>query len=115
MLERFELAELLVQWGCPDDEVNAYLEHTDGNDDGQISFDEEFYPHMAPIWKFGFETVLHHKAKAHARRGWAAGDEAATPRSPRNPAFDGVPRASITAASPRASLPRTSLAKPKDA
>ena len=39
-LERFELAELLVQWGCPDEEVHDYLKHIDDDGDGKISFDD---------------------------------------------------------------------------
>ena len=39
-LESFEIAELLIQWGCPDDEVEAYIARTDVDGDGTISFHE---------------------------------------------------------------------------
>jgi hypothetical protein len=34
-LEPFELAELLLQWGCPDDDITVYMANIDSNGDGQ--------------------------------------------------------------------------------
>ena len=34
-LEPFELAELLLQQGCPDDDITVYMANIDFNGDGQ--------------------------------------------------------------------------------
>ena len=69
VLESFELAELLVGWGCPDNEVELYLQHVDTNKDGMIDFEDEFFPKMVHIWSFGFENVLLLKATEAERKG----------------------------------------------
>ena len=69
VLERFELAELLVQWGCPADEITAYMTYTDVNGDGQISFEDEFYPKMEVIWKFAYHLMVIEATKL-CRRDW---------------------------------------------
>jgi Ca2+-binding EF-hand superfamily protein len=99
VLERFELAELLVQWGCPDDEVSDYIDHIDVDGDGQIDFESEFYPKMKPIWQFGFEFVLLTRARASARAGWALHDGPDTPRAGDGAKNDGALRR--TRATPR--------------
>ena len=84
VLERFELAELLIQWGCPDDEVASYIAHVDVDGDGHIDFTEFLYK-MEVIWKFGFGYVLHARATEKARRGWSVHDPdtpAGTAKSP---------------------------------
>jgi Ca2+-binding EF-hand superfamily protein len=79
VLERFELAELLVQWGCPEEEVSDYLRRLDGDGSGQIDFETEFFPRMAPIWQFGFDTVLIPRARDAAKRGWTMREAGAAP------------------------------------
>ncbi|MEM7119040.1 MAG: EF-hand domain-containing protein [Chloroflexota bacterium] len=56
-LDVFELQMLLLEWGLPLDEVDAYIAKYDDGD-GKISFDE-FFSHMKPIWEFGFNVLLH--------------------------------------------------------
>ena len=55
-IDRIELQTLLIQWGLPEDEVDAYLE---GDDDKRFSFDE-FYKHHKPIWNFAYENISVH-------------------------------------------------------
>ena len=57
-IEPFELNELLVSWGCPADEIQHYLSTFDADGDGEIDFEDEFYPSMKAIWTFGFDHVL---------------------------------------------------------
>ena len=86
VLEDFELAELLVQWGCPDDEVTAYIKAVDDNGDGRISF-AEFYSGMKVIWSFGY-TILLSKAQEREKSGFSllhAEEVAATPRLAESP------------------------------
>ena len=58
VIEAFELSELLVSWGCPSDEIESYLKSFDADGDGEIDFDNEFFPCMQAIWTFGFDNVL---------------------------------------------------------
>lgn len=55
-LETHELSRLLVEWGCPNEEVLAYLRLFDDNGDGKVSFDE-FYTSFRPVWRFCFYTI----------------------------------------------------------
>lgn len=55
-LETHELSRLLVEWGCPTDEVVAYLRIFDDNGDGRISFDE-FFVSFRPVWRFCFYMI----------------------------------------------------------
>jgi Ca2+-binding EF-hand superfamily protein len=48
-----ELQKLLIQWGLPDNEVDAYLSD---DDDKRFSFDE-FYHNLKPIWDFAYENM----------------------------------------------------------
>ena len=57
-LEVFELAELLTAWGCPSNEVVTYMKDFDHDGDGEITFDDEFFPFMQQIWQFGWDYVL---------------------------------------------------------
>ena len=57
-LEVFELAELLTAWGCPSHEVITYMKDFDHDGDGEITFEDEFFPFMQQIWQFGWENVL---------------------------------------------------------
>jgi hypothetical protein len=57
-LEVFELAELLTAWGCPSNEVVTYMKDFDHDGDGEITFDDEFFPFMQQIWQFGWDNVL---------------------------------------------------------
>jgi Ca2+-binding EF-hand superfamily protein len=103
-LEQFELAELLVQWGCPDDEVFAYLKRHDEDGNGVIDCAcgvrpsaaratpraathafvpspavHEFFTKMQPIWGFGFSSVLLPKARARAKaKRWDAAPRASS-------------------------------------
>lgn len=52
-IDGIELQKLLVQWGLPENEVDAYLA-SDG--DKQFSFDE-FYKNLKPIWNFAYENM----------------------------------------------------------
>ncbi|CAF0769473.1 unnamed protein product [Adineta ricciae] len=52
-IDVIELQKLLIQWGLPDNEVDAYLA-TD--DDKRFSFDE-FYHNVKPIWDFAYENM----------------------------------------------------------
>jgi Ca2+-binding EF-hand superfamily protein len=52
-IEISELQKLLIQWGLPDNEVDAYLAD---DDDKRYSF-EEFYQNMKPIWDFAYENM----------------------------------------------------------
>jgi hypothetical protein len=45
-VENFELKELLTWWGCPESELDSYMKGFDADGDGEISFDDEFYPEM---------------------------------------------------------------------
>jgi Ca2+-binding EF-hand superfamily protein len=56
-IEVTELAKLLVQWGCPDNEVVSYFKAFDRNGDGKFSFDE-FFTYMKPIWQYMYSTFL---------------------------------------------------------
>ena len=49
-VENFELKELLTWWGCPESELDSYMKGFDADGDGQISFDDEFYPEMQVRW-----------------------------------------------------------------
>ena len=53
-LDSSEIQKLLIQWGLPDNEVDAYLEN---DDDKQYSF-EEFYQNMKPVWEFAYENMI---------------------------------------------------------
>ena len=53
-IDIFELQKLLIQWGLPDDEVDAYLSD---DDDKRFSFDE-FYQNLKPIWDFAYEHMI---------------------------------------------------------
>lgn len=57
-VENFELKELLTWWGCPESELDSYMKGFDADGDGEISFDDEFYPEMQEIWRFGWDHVL---------------------------------------------------------
>ncbi|CAF0881206.1 unnamed protein product [Adineta steineri] len=50
-----ELQKLLIQWGLPENEVDAYLITDD--DDEKYSFDE-FYQNMKPICDFAYENMV---------------------------------------------------------
>lgn len=52
----FELQMLLIEWGLPYNEVDAYMAKFDDGDQ-KLSF-EEFFTRMKPIWKYGFEFVV---------------------------------------------------------
>lgn len=52
-----ELAQLLCEWGCPDDEIEAYVQRFDKDHSGSFSF-EEFFSTMKELWTFGFELML---------------------------------------------------------
>jgi Ca2+-binding EF-hand superfamily protein len=52
-IEISELQKLLIQWGLPDNEVDAYLVD---DDDKRYSFDE-FYQNMKPRWDFAYENM----------------------------------------------------------
>lgn len=52
-LEIRELESLLVRWGLPASEVNAYLASFDTDGSGTIEF-EEFFQHFAPMWHYAF-------------------------------------------------------------
>ncbi|UJR22348.1 hypothetical protein I4U23_025410 [Adineta vaga] len=52
-IDVIELQKLLIQWGLPDNEVDAYLA-TD--DDKRYSFDE-FYQNLKPIWDFAYQNM----------------------------------------------------------
>lgn len=90
-LEAFEIAELLIQWGCPEHEVGEYIRRTDVDGDGTISF-QEFLTKMATIWRFGHQ-VLKDRAVDRLRKGWSLYD-AATPRATSR----GTPRISASKA-----------------
>jgi Ca2+-binding EF-hand superfamily protein len=51
-----ELGLLLLEWGLPHDETEAYVAAFDTDRDGRIDFDE-FRLHMKPIWRFLFEEL----------------------------------------------------------
>jgi len=53
-IEAFELEKLLIQWGLPTNEVEAYMAE---DEDEQFSF-EEFYQNLKPIWDFAYENML---------------------------------------------------------
>lgn len=57
-LDLFELEMLLLEWGLPESEIRDYLTMFDDNDDERIS-PEEFQKHFRPVWKFGYDQVLH--------------------------------------------------------
>lgn len=50
------MAHLLVEWGCPTDEVTYYLRSFDYNHDGRISYDE-FHSGFRPVWRFCFHCI----------------------------------------------------------
>lgn len=52
-IDAIELHKLLIQWGLPDSEVNAYLVN---DEDKQFSF-EEFYRNLKPIWNFAYQHM----------------------------------------------------------
>ncbi|CAF3284147.1 unnamed protein product [Rotaria sp. Silwood2] len=52
-IDAIELQKLLIQWGLPEDEVDAYLAE---DDDKRFSF-EEFYQSLKPIWNFAYEHM----------------------------------------------------------
>ncbi|CAF4083145.1 unnamed protein product [Adineta steineri] len=52
-LDSIEIQKLLIQWGLPDNEVDAYLAN---DDDKQFSFDE-FYHNLKPVWDFAYENM----------------------------------------------------------
>ncbi|CAF3260471.1 unnamed protein product [Rotaria sp. Silwood2] len=52
-IDAIELQKLLIQWGLPEDEVDAYLAE---DDDKRFSF-EEFYQNLKPIWNFAYEHM----------------------------------------------------------
>ena len=54
-IDSFELRKLLLEWGLPSKEVDAYLKRYDDGD-SRFSF-EEFYKHMKPIWRFAYSTA----------------------------------------------------------
>jgi Ca2+-binding EF-hand superfamily protein len=53
-IDAIELQKLLIQWGLPDNEVDAYLA---SDDDKRFIFDE-FYQNMKPIWDFAYENMV---------------------------------------------------------
>ena len=55
-IDGIELQKLLIQWGLPENEVDAYLA---GDEDKQYSFDE-FYANLKPIWDFAYENMTVH-------------------------------------------------------
>ncbi len=55
-IDGFELENLLIQWGLPENEVDAYLAE-DG--DKRFSF-EEFYENLKPIWNFAYHHISIH-------------------------------------------------------
>ena len=68
-VENFELKELLTWWGCPESELDSYMKGFDADGDGEISFDDEFYPEMQEIWRFGWDHVRASLAgRAHSAR-----------------------------------------------
>ncbi|CAF5029860.1 unnamed protein product, partial [Rotaria sp. Silwood1] len=52
-IDAIELQKLLIQWGLPENEVDAYLAE---DDDKRFSF-EEFYQNLKPIWNFAYEHM----------------------------------------------------------
>jgi len=53
-IDALELEKLLIQWGLPVNEVEAYMAE---DEDKQFSF-EEFYQNFKPIWDFAYENML---------------------------------------------------------
>ena len=78
-LEPFEICELLIQWGCPEDEVTEYIRRVDIDHSGTISF-QEFFTKMHALWSFGYNEVLKERAADKQHKGWNIYD-AATPRA----------------------------------
>jgi Ca2+-binding EF-hand superfamily protein len=54
-IEVLELRKLLLEWGLPAKEVEAYLQKYDDGDQ-RFSF-EEFFKYMRPIWRFAYSTA----------------------------------------------------------
>ena len=52
-IDGIELQKLLIQWGLPESEADAYLA---SDEDKQFSFDE-FYKNLKPIWSFAYENM----------------------------------------------------------
>ena len=52
-IDAIELHKLLIQWGLPDSDTNAYLAN---DEDKQYSF-EEFYQNLKPIWNFAYQHM----------------------------------------------------------
>ena len=57
VIDVIELTQVLVEWGCPGEEIKDYISYFDGDGNGVISF-EEFLMNMQDLWMFGFELQL---------------------------------------------------------
>jgi hypothetical protein len=55
-IDGFELENLLIQWGLPENEAEAYLAE---DEDKRFSF-EEFYQNLKPIWNFAYHHMSVH-------------------------------------------------------
>lgn len=105
ILEQYELAELLVAWGCPDDEAQEFLEKVDVNGDGSIEF-KEFYDLMKPVWQFGFDVIVN-KAKDEKDGGWSLKSAASKSTGEQNSTNKAAQVLAVMAANAQAALSPT--------